>query len=284
MRRRAFLQYTALALVSAAFVKSTTALQGFVANEPVPQLVNPLKPKWLYTQFHPYLAGIEFDPGIKCAYHHFESIPTVASVKAMMSKGHYDHWHVLGANEADYNGVTPQEYAEFVVAQSAPILQADPLAKFCIEGGMQGNPMYEPNSYFDQIWELLPKPGLRNKVRAIQTHIYVQQQYPNDPSKWFSPYPIGKELKKCRESLDMKGLDGRELWVGETGLTKHPYVMAHPTEAANYVNTIHSQCSQFADRWAWYVEMESGGDSPNYLTLTSYAAGPSAAGMVFASL
>jgi hypothetical protein len=289
MKRRGFLQAAALTGAALALPyhasARTTALRGFGCNDQTPSHVNPLSPDWFHIEFGAWCWDQNATYGAtKVAYRHYTNVPLASEISATMQHPNYDGWHILGANEAVYNGWTPVAYAANVTAEALAILAVNPLAKFVIEGGMQKAPLYEDNSWFDQVWALIPKATVRSKIRAIQTNFYIQQKYPNNPERWFDAMPIGRYFQKCREGLDDRDLPERELWCGEIGLYKSQYVLDNPVEAANYVATVDAECSAWCNRWAWYSFMNVTPNSSSYVTLRDYATGITSAGLVFAGL
>lgn len=279
MSRRAFMK--AAACASLGFVlphsqaiansKSGVSLKGMITNDAVPARVNPLNCDWLQIQYGAHAWDYNKVYNAKWALHLFDVVPDPVDVaKAMLHKS-YDNWWMLGHNEPELSGITPAQYAQVVTLQRNAVTQADPQAKFCVSAGTWLHPMYETNSWFQQMWPLL-SGAMKKRTLAIDTHFYVQGNPEIPQADWFKAYPISDYLEHCRawmalphsdcEWLPTLGRDSavsRELWLTEIGLYNDAYVLAHGLEADQYLRKVENIADKFAARWAWYSMSSNNG-------------------------
>ncbi len=251
LSRRAFLHLT------------MTALKGAIINDAIPERVNPLRCDWMQIIFGAHVWDTSKVYNSKWALHLYNLIPATGDVAKAMQHDSYDGWWLLGHNEPELNGVEPDLYAQTVTLQKLAVTAADPNAKFCVSCGSWLHPCYENNSWFAQMWALLPG-ATRKRIYALDTHFYSTGGT-TPQSDIFLKAPINDYLSLVRTWLGVAHPECgyiptvsqdsnlvREVWLTEIGLYNDAYVQAHAADADQYPVKVQNVADKYCARWAWY--------------------------------
>lgn len=245
------------------------ALKGTSCNNLNAALLNPLNLGWFKTDWGPYCLETlpDLNPSLFWAFHLYDVIPTLTDVvQAVSNNDNYQRWWFVGGNEPDLNGTTPKQTKQLAVAQMDVVIQADPLAKFCLTMGSQKHVFGIPNEvpYIVKVWEKL-EPSYRSMIRAFNTKGYPQLLVQGDGNNVYDPLVMANFCDMQNEGLmTLEGWPKNQfVWLIEMGFVEpEPPAVLNPL-SITWMNQVATAIAGKCGRYAWYTLQ----DTPNYATL-----------------
>lgn len=236
----------------------TTAFKGVGCNHLDAAYLNPLNLGWFHTAYNPSyclapLAGL--NAGTRWTMHLFDQIPNPADVQQMAANNpNYEHWWIVGNNEADLAGTSAKQTKQLVTAQIDMVLDGDPDAKFVLAMGSQVNAFGGQSvvPYVAKVWDKLDA-FYRNEVKAFLVNWYAQMVVAGDTDKVFGTDMLTAFCQTQNAGLaQLDGWKKKQLvWLGEIGMTKTDWNANHP-QMLTYPNAIQNALNDVCGRWAWY--------------------------------
>jgi hypothetical protein len=214
-------------------------LKGFCANNEAPALVNALAPDIVRISWGAWLANLNNLYGATKFLIDLSDIDAAfplnaTNYAAVAAHPSFGGLFLLG-NEPDLT-MPPAQYWD----ESKPLVDAianwDASAKFIGAGGTHVNPIYAPNSWHKQWWDILGY-SYRKKFAGFHVHWY------NNPMVGLSDY-----LPECDE-YRAEMFPNKKLWLTEVGRKlDSPNLRITPA----YVN---AKCAaNNFEGWTWYAE------------------------------